>query len=89
MVMLQPRPRKDSRSTKANEPPCGDGVKSKVHFLATPGSRNLVEWRTIRPDPRGNCTVRFGTGVDETQFKTLRPRDGSGDNRFGKFPCGR
>ena len=87
--MLSPRPRANSRSAIPNKQPCGNTEKSKVHYLAAPNSRNLIQWRTIRPDPHGNCTVRMGTGIDESQFRVLRPRDGSGDNAYGKFPCGR
>ena len=42
MILLEPRPRLDSMGYKANNAPCGNSVKGKVHFLATPGSRNLV-----------------------------------------------
>jgi hypothetical protein len=56
--------------------------------MAAPYSRNLLQWKTLHPSPEGNCTVRIGQGIDEDEFFTLRPRDGS-SNKDGSFPCGR
>jgi hypothetical protein len=77
-----------SNQSLINNPPCGGADKSFVHYIATPGSRNFVQWKVVHPSLKGNCTVRVGTGLDEGTFVTLKPRDGSA-NRDGSFPCGR
>lgn len=56
--------------------------------MATPGSRNYIQWRVVHSASNGNCTVRIGEGLDEDDFMVLKPRDGSA-NADGSFPCGR
>ena len=68
--------------------PCGASDKSFVHYMATPGSKNLVQWKVIHPSSSGNCTVKLGPGGDEDTFIILKPKDGSGNSK-GSFPCGR
>jgi len=38
--------------------------------------------------PNGNCTIRLGTGPDESDLQVLFPLDKSA-NKLGSFPCGR
>ena len=57
--------------------PCGGTQKGAVHFATTPGSRNFIAWKVVHPAPAGNCTVRLGTGPDESDFKVLIPLDKS------------
>lgn len=56
--------------------------------MATPGSRNFIAWKVNHPAPNGNCTIRLGTGPDESDFRVLHPLDKSA-NKNGSFPCGR
>ena len=86
--MLDPKPRSFSNSSTVNGPPCGGSEKGNVHYIATPGSRNYIQWKVIHPSPEGNCTIRVGQGFDEDEFLILRPRDGS-SFQDGSFPCGR
>jgi hypothetical protein len=59
--------------------------------MTYPGSRNHISWRVVHPSFAGNCTIRFGNGLDklEESFSILYPLDGSGDMSGGKFVCGR
>lgn len=68
--------------------PCGGSQREGVHFVATPGSRNFIAWKVNHPAPKGNCTIRLGTGPDENDFRVLHPLDKSA-NKNGSFPCGR
>ncbi len=68
--------------------PCGDTQPGPVHFVTTPGSRNFIAWRVSHPSPNANCTLRLGTGADESDYHVLMPVDKSG-NEKGVFPCGR
>ena len=38
--------------------------------------------------PNGNCTLRLGTGPNESDLQVLFPLDKSA-NKQGAFPCGR
>ena len=86
--MLEPMIRLKSDRNIPNKQPCGNTEPGHIHLLTQPGARNYFQWRTIRPVSDGNCTVRFGTGLDENEFTVLKPRDGSAD-KDGAFPCGR
>lgn len=88
IIMLEPRIRSFSERNMPNNQPCGTPEKGQTHYLAEPGSRNYFQWRVLKASHNANCTVRFGTGLDENEFEVLRPRDGSAD-ATGKFPCGR
>lgn len=77
-----------SNTSLVNKPPCGDADKSFIHYMATPNSRNLIQWKVLHPSSNGTCTVRIGMGLDEDQYVTLYPRDGSADTT-GSFVCGR
>ena len=58
-------------------------------MIATAGSRNYLQWKTLKSHKSSNCTVRISTGSELSQdFKTLRPRDNTADHN-GFFPCGR
>lgn len=88
LALVDPKPRTYSNSSIVNEQPCGGTEKAHVHYLATPGSKNYVQWKVSHPSANGNCTVRVGAGTDEDFFIVLRPRDGM-SYRDGSFPCGR
>ncbi len=88
LALVDPKPRSFSNYSKVNAPPCGGSEKSFVHYMATPGSRNFIQWKVSHPSVDGNCTVRIGQGLDEDEFFILKPRDGSA-NKDGSFPCGR
>jgi hypothetical protein len=77
-----------SNTSIVNNPPCGGADKGYVHYIATPGSRQYIQWKVLHPSTDGNCTVRVGQGTDEDDFLVLRPRDGTADHE-GSFPCGR
>ncbi len=87
-ILLTPQSRKVDNMMNLNTPPCGGAVKGRTHFMATPGSRNYIGWKVIEPSETGNCSIRFGSGLDEKEFKTLHPLDGTADKK-GSFPCGR
>jgi len=88
LSLVDPKPRTFSNSSIVNLPPCGGSEKGFVHYMATPGSRNFVQWKVSHPTPEGNCTLRVGQGLDEDEFIVLKPRDGSA-YKDGSFPCGR
>ena len=88
IILLEPRTRDLTDRNQPNQQPCGIAQKTKTHYLAEPGSRNYFQWRVLKAVHNGNCTVRFGTGLDESDFTVLYPLDGSADKN-GKFPCGR
>ena len=58
-----------------------------LHYMAQAGSRNYLEWKTLKANPIANCTVKMST-FGESDFKVLMPSDGSADFE-GWFPCGR
>ena len=86
--MVEPKVRVFANTSLINSDPCGKSDKSYVHYMATPGSKNLVQWKVLHPSVSGNCTVRIGPGGDDDGFIILKPKDGSGNNK-GAFPCGR
>ncbi len=93
IALLDPKPRLYTSTASPNEQPCGKTAKGTVHYMATPGSKNYLQWKVIHPAAEGNCTVRIGLGLDqeeadEGRLLTLKPRDGSA-NLEGSFPCGR
>jgi hypothetical protein len=77
-----------SNTSTPNEAPCGGADKGFVHYMATPGSRNFVQWRVLHPQANSTCIVRIGVGLDEGEFIVVKPRDGSAD-KHGSFACGR
>ena len=87
MSLLAPIERKDrlTTMTKPGAFPCEGVPSNKIHYMATPGSRNLIVWDVEHAALEGNCTIRYGTMND---FTVLYPVDGSADEN-GKFPCGR
>lgn len=70
-----------------NKGPCGGAERGELRYLASSGSRNYFQWKTVKAHKSANCTVSVSTG-SELNFKTLWPRDESADFD-GKFPCGR
>jgi hypothetical protein len=88
LALVDPKPRTYSNASGANRPPCGATDKGFVHYMATPGSRNYVQWKVLHAAADGNCTLRIGQGLDEDDFLVLRPRD-TRVNRDGSFACGR
>ena len=86
--MIEPKSRTFSNTSIVNSPPCGGAEKTFTHYLAKPGSRNYIQWKVLHPVSNGTCIVRVGEGLDESEFKILKPRDGSA-NSDGSFPCGR
>ena len=86
--MVEPKARIGTDRNLANRQPCGAAEKGPTHYLARAGSKNFIQWRTVKASPNANCTVRLGVGTDEDDFKVLHPRDGTAD-MDGKFPCGR
>ena len=67
--------------------PCGGFKPGKVHFDAEVNSKDFVAWKIVHPDIDGNCTIRIGNGVNQENFKTIKPLGESDKN--GKFECGR
>jgi len=68
--------------------PCGGFKPGRVHFDAEVSSKVFVAWKTVHPDATGNCTLRLGAGLMQSNFEVIRPLDKSADIH-GKFPCGR
>lgn len=60
LALVDPKPRSFSNYSKVNAAPCGGSEKSFVHYMATPGSRNFIQWKVSHPSVDGNCTVRIG-----------------------------
>ena len=60
LSLVDPKPRSFSNYSLINAPPCGGSTKSFVHYMATPGSRNFIQWKVSHPSVDGNCTVRIG-----------------------------
>ena len=86
--MLEPRARPTERGYN-NTAPCGGTEKGPIHFMASTGSRNYLQWKTIKSHKTSNCTVRMSAGgLTSQDFQVLVPRDDSA-NHEGKFPCGR
>ena len=56
--------------------------------MAQSGSRNYVQWKTLKSHQFANCTVRISTGGEFDDFQVLMPRDDSADYD-GWFACGR
>jgi hypothetical protein len=69
--------------------PCGGTLRGRSHLMSDVGSKHTVTWKTIHPDPQGNCTIRLGSKGEDKNMVTLYPLDGSGKKTKGKFPCGR
>ena len=88
IMLIEPKVRTYSNTSVINGPPCGGADKGPIHYLATPGSRNYIQWKVLYPNSNGTCTVRVGVGLDEDDFIVLKPRDGSA-SKDGSFPCGR
>ena len=64
-------------------------MKGPIHFMASAGSRNFINWKTVKTHKNSNCTLSLSTGSENIQdFKVLQPRDNSADWQ-GSFPCGR
>lgn len=53
--------------------PCGGMKRGYVHFDAEPNSKIFVAWKTLHPDVNGNCTIRIGAGLQQSDFTTLKP----------------
>ena len=86
---MEPRARRSDNRGFKNAGPCGGTERGNTHFMASAGSRNYIQWKTLKSNENANCTVRISTGSEnERDFKTIFPRDGSA-NFDGKFPCGR
>ena len=87
--MLEPRARPSDNRGAGNKGPCGGTVKGKLHYMAAAGSRNYIQWKTVKSHKTAVCQLKLSMGSEnELDFKVLRPRDDSAD-REGKFPCGR
>lgn len=87
--LLEPRARLSENRGIANKQPCGGTLKGPIHFMAAAGSRNFINWKTVKAHKSSNCTVSLSTGSENIQdFKVLQPRDNSADWQ-GSFPCGR
>ena len=87
--MLEPRARISETRGMVNKGPCGGTEKGNVHYMATSGSRNYIQWKTLKAHKWANCTVKMSTGSENAKdFTVLRPRDNSAD-WDGWFPCGR
>ena len=69
--------------------PCGGALRGNSHLMSEVGSKHTVTWKTMHPDPQGNCTIRLGSKGEDKNMVTLYPLDGSGKKSKGKFPCGR
>ena len=88
MELLSPIKRKDVDMTLLARTPCGGTRSGPVHYETTPGSRNVIAWRILKPSPAGRCIIRVGDSPREKDLQLLKPTDGSaGDD--GSFPCGR
>lgn len=46
--LLEPRARGSDNRGFANKGPCGGIERGKTHYMATSGSRNLVQWKTLK-----------------------------------------
>ncbi len=64
MLLLDPKPRLLMNLSEPNNQPCGGLEKGPVHYLASPGSKALLQWKVTHPSLDGNCTVRVGHGLD-------------------------
>jgi hypothetical protein len=42
LVLLDPKPRTYSNTSKVNDQPCGGAEKSNVHYIVSPGSKNHI-----------------------------------------------
>lgn len=40
--MVEPKVRAFTNTSIVNKPACGDAQKGAVHYMATPGSKNLI-----------------------------------------------
>ena len=88
MELLSPVKRKDVDLNRLALRPCGGTRVGPVHYETTPGSRNLVAWKTHTPSPAGKCLIRVSDSPIESEFVMVKPTDGSAADD-GTFPCGR
>mmetsp|Transcript_43586 Transcript_43586/g.57735 ORF Transcript_43586/g.57735 Transcript_43586/m.57735 type:complete len:144 (+) Transcript_43586:692-1123(+) len=87
--LLEPRARHADNRGNGNKGPCGGIERGSTHYMAQSGSRNYIQWKTLKSHQYANCTVKLSTGGEHEQdFTVLRPRDNSADYD-GWFPCGR
>ena len=68
--------------------PCGGTKIGKVHYETTPGSRNIIGWKVIKPSASGTCVIRVSDTPKIGTFEPVTITDGSADED-GRFPCGR
>jgi len=60
--LLEPRARLSDNRGNANKGPCGGVERGNIHYLSQSGSRNYVQWKTLKSHLYSNCTVRISTG---------------------------
>ena len=41
--------------------PCGGTSRKSVHYIANPGSKNLIGWTVIERAKEGNCTIKIAS----------------------------
>ena len=78
--LLEPRARTSAFKGVVNDAPCGGTERGNIHYMASQGSRNYIQWKTLKANKYSNCTVRVSTGSENAKdFQVLRPRDNSAD----------
>jgi hypothetical protein len=68
--------------------PCGGKKRGFAHFDAEANSKVYVAFKTVHPDIDGNCTIRLGAGLQQSDMEVLKPQYQETDKN-GMFPCGR
>lgn len=87
--LIEPRSRLSENKGYANKGPCGGTERGYLHYMTQAGSRNYLQWKTLKSHKSANCTVSISEGGQfEQDFRVLHPKDNSA-GFDGSFPCGR
>ncbi len=60
--MLEPRGRLSDNRGYANKGPCGGIERQPLHYMTQAGSRNYIQWKTVKSHKTSNCTVSISEG---------------------------
>ena len=51
-----------------NKGPCGGTEKGPAHYLTSSGSRNYIQWKTVKAHKTANCTVSVSVGNEFGEY---------------------
>ena len=65
--LLEPRGRVSENRGTANAAPCGGIEKGHLHYMASSGSRNYIQWKTLKANKNSMCSVKLSAGSEHAQ----------------------